>query len=260
MNKHSPTRTSREFLGSSEITENIQKIEVFDTLFKDEPGAEFLLPVKMTKQSVSRRVIRPGFRTHNVGYFASRLNQALITFESSLEKNACTVFESYSKLQSYRAQPYGVRLFFSDKFRTVYPDFELVLKDGLALVDIRYHSNIDSPKFKARYWALQEYCQQRGIRYTLLTDKEIMTQQRDNARFLLSLCKGVPHPRLLSEVRAWLLKVLPLSFSEFLNTTFAYPSVRAVIAGFILDGVLSIDWNKPVHLQTLELPNKGSKG
>lgn len=246
--------TTRGFLGYSELSKTATRIEEFDSLFAEEPSSEFLLPVKMTKQTVSRKVFRPGFRTHNVGYFASRINQALVTFESSLEKHACTVFESYPEVVSYRTQPYGVRLYFHDKFRTVYPDFELVLNDGLALVDIRYEDNTHSPKFEARCTALNQYAQQRGIRYTVLTEKELMTHRKNNSRFLLSFCKGDPHPRLIQTTRTWLLNVIPLDFSEVLRLTTAYPSARAVIAGFILDGVLSIDWMKTIHDQILGKP------
>ncbi|MAX51733.1 MULTISPECIES: hypothetical protein [Methylophaga] len=260
MTDNTHQNTHRAFLGSTEIPKDRPKIEVFDSLFREDPRCELLLPVKMIKQTVSRTVIKPGFRTHFVGYFASRINQALITFESALEKNACTVFESYPELQSYRAQPYGVSLYFLDKFRTVYPDFELVLNDGLALVDIRYETNIHSPQFKARYWALKEYAQQRGIGYTLLTDEELMTERRKNARFLLSLCKGAPQPRLINTVSAWLHKVMPLDFNHLLTLTTAYPSVRAVIAGLILDGALSIDWDKAIHLQTLVPVDNKTKG
>ena len=254
------TDTTRGFLGYSEISNNAPRIEEFDSLFAEEPSSQFLLPVKMTKQTVSRKVFRPGFRTHNVGYFASRINQALITYESSLEKHACTVFESYPELQSYRTQPYGVRLNFLGKFRTVYPDFELVLKDGVALVDIRYEVNTRSPKFKARKNALQQYCMQRGVRYTVLSENDLKTQRRTNARFLISYCKGAPHPRLIDKTISWLAKVLPLDFPEVLRLVNAYPSVRSIIAGFILDGVLPIDWDRAIHQQPLSLLEKKIEG
>lgn len=252
--------TQRKILGFSEVAKDATSLSYFDALFIDEPECEFLTPPLMTKQAVSRKVFRPGFRTHNIGYFASRINLALITFESSLEKHACTVFESYPEVQSYKSQPYGVGLFFLDKFRTVYPDFELVLKDHSALVDIRYIDNINSPKFKARYWALKQYAEQRGINYILLTEKELHTQRKDNSRFLLSLCRGTPHKRLVNKTAAWLQTRLPIKFRELLILTNAYPSVRAVIAGFILDGVLPIDWDKPIHMQTLSFSGNVSEG
>jgi hypothetical protein len=245
------TNNTPPFLGYAEISNKEKRIPEFDSLFIEEPGCAILHPLKLRKQELSRKVIRHGFRTHNVGYFASRKNKALITYESSLEKHAYTVFESYPEINSYRIQPCGIKLHFLDKFRTVYPDFEVMMNDSVGLVDIRYLKNTHSPKFKARCQALSQYCLQRGYRYTVLTETELMTERRKNARLLLSYCNGLPHPLLLNNVQKWLFKVMPIQFDEVLKVTNAYPSVRTVIAGLILDGIIIINWDKPIHGQFL---------
>lgn len=236
---------------SSEST--LEPIDVFEELYRDNPDCLFLSPRAIVEQSVARKVVRPGNRNHHIGYFPSRINQAMVTFESNLEKQSCVLFESYSEIQSYQSQPYGIKLRFLDKDRTVYPDFEVITKTGAALVDIRYEKNIKSPKFKARLSAIQLYCDQRGLYYTLLTERDIQVQRLETASFLLSLSHGTPHIRLTNIVFQWLTEVLPLKFCELFKLTERYPSVRTVIASFILDGVITIDWNKEVYNQKLLL-------
>jgi hypothetical protein len=247
--------TKKKILGYSEIPPDGPRLEAFDALFVDDPSCEFLIPTKLTKQAVSREVFRSGFRTHFIGYFASRVNQALVTFESALEKHACRYFESYSEILSYKTQPYPVNVYFFDKFRTVYPDFELTLKSGHALIDIRYIDNTKSPKFKARCAALKQYAAQRGYSYTLLTEQELITTRTDNSKLLLSFCKGSPHTKLIDDVKTWLNSSLPMDFNELVRLTSAYPSVRAVLAGMILDGALLIDWDLPIQSQSVHFGN-----
>lgn len=256
MSKNVYTQTRRIVHGMSEVPKDALKMKSFDALFTDVPETEFLKPIQYTEQSIAREIFKPGFRRHYVGYFASRINYTLIPFESILEKHACTVFESYAEIQSYRSQPYGMRIIINGKAVTVYPDFELTMNQGLALVDIKYYENTLSPKFKARYWALKDLAEKQGMSYTLLTEEELHSTRKTNAGYLLSLCRGEPHKILEDEVRLWLVDSLPIDFQQILLLTRAYPAARAVIAGLILDGVLPIDWDVPVETQTVHHPDE----
>lgn len=231
---------------------------LFDDLFDAEPETKFLQPEKLVKQPTSRQIFKHGFRTHNVGYFASRINKALIPFESALERDACILFESYAELQSYKSQPCGIDLLFDNNIRTVYPDFELVLSDRIALIDIKFNKNITTKKFKQRCQALKQYAQQQGKKFRVLTEVEIRTTRKENAHYLLSLSRATPHPRLAQVTIKWLEKTLPLKFENLVLVSYEYPQVIATMAGLILDGFIKIDWDLPLSEQTLFMHIEGA--
>lgn len=228
-------------------------IPFLDELFSRHPELEMLTPVHYERQSIARRIFRTGNRRHNVGLFASRLNQAMVPFESNLEKHACALFESRSEILDYRSQPMAIQLFFLGQFREVYPDFILTTARRSVLVDVKFSEQARRSKFLARAEALQHYARQRGMGYTVLTESEIRVPRMESAAWLISLARGIPSPQLTEQVWAWLKTMADQTLSEVITKTQMYPQVQCTLAALILDGHLEFDWDRDLKPQPLRL-------
>ncbi|MEW8333932.1 MAG: hypothetical protein AB2692_23590 [Candidatus Thiodiazotropha sp.] len=220
-----------------------------EQLFDQKPDLCQLIPVMYQRQMTVRRVIQKGDRNHYVGLFASRINQMMVPFESALEKQACTNFESHPEIQAYRSQPYAVRLLYAGKIRTVYPDFELITTDQNILADIRHETNTYKPLFRERCEALEYYAEQRGMTYILMTDKMIRGQRLLNTQWLLSLAVGKATPNLTNAVWEWIHDLDRPTFGKLFHLTASYPQVRCVLSCLALDGHLAVDLDHPLREQ-----------
>lgn len=230
----------------------VKPINFFDDLFAKYPDCRALAIKTYERQKPARKVIRKGDRNHFVGLFASRINQALVPFESNLERDACSLFESFSEIQSYRSQPYRIRLWYADGIRNVYPDFEVTKHSGeILVVDVKRSHSAKSSRFLQRINELSFHCHQRGMGYFLLTEEEIRGNRIKNARWLLSLCHGCAHQRVVDSLWQWLDSLEPLTLGEVFQNIAGYPSVRTALAELILDGHIAVDWENELLNQTV---------
>ena len=231
---------------------NCGQIKIFNELYAHTTQSETLKLLPYRKQPVSREVIRFGERNHHVGLFASRVNQSMIPYESSLERDACVCFESKQEIMAYSSQPTAIELNINGKCTTVYPDFLLETKKQNLLIDIKFSKNAETSKFKARTEALLAYCSNRNIGYSVMTENDIRTAQLDQSRWLTSVARGIPHDALIETVWFWLDQIPKETlYSEVWAMLTNYSSVKTVIAGFILDGHLIVDLEKSINDQKI---------
>lgn len=224
-------------------------ISPFNRLAEQTPEAMVLSSVTYERQPVSRTVIKPGNRNHNVGLFASRRNQAMVTYESSLEKHTCMLMETWPQILSYRAQPDAYTLYFDGKFHDVVPDFLLTTETGKVIVDVKPKQKAQTRKFLDRAEAFGFFADQRDMSYTVMTEDEINGRHLMNASWLITLARGEAHESLQAAVWQWILELPDLTFGDALTMTSGYPAVRCVIAQLILDGRFEVDWELPIQNQ-----------
>ena len=226
-------------------------IPFFERLLEHSPEVMLLMPVTYVRQKTARKVIRLGNRQNNVGLFASRINRALVPYESTLEKQACALFESQPSIIGYISQPYCVRLHIAGTRRFVYPDFELRTQWSKALVDVKFKRPSEKRAFRERGDALRFYAEQHGMRYAVLTEEEIRIPRTTNAMWLYSLSRGRARPQLSEAVWAWLLSLSHPTFGDIFTMTAGYPAVRNVLATLALDGHLGLDLDTPLRDQVI---------
>lgn len=244
--------TAQELIHTADGVRQDQ-IPLFDRLFANHPETRTLVPETYQRQPVARTVIRKGDRQHHVGLFSSRLNKALVPFESTLEKQACSIFESWSNINGYISQPYAINLEYGGTRHKVYPDFELTTNDTLVLVDVKFASKAREQAFLERADALTRYADQRGMAYHVLTEQEIWGRRLENAHWLLSLARGKALPELIESTWQWLSSQRGRTLGEIFRATSAYPQVQCVIASLALDGHLDINWDAPISEQPVLL-------
>lgn len=232
-------------------------IPFFEKLSNQNPEVMLLTPLTYVRQPTARQIIRMGNRQNNVGLFASRINRTLVPYESTLEKQACALFESQPSITGYISQPYCVRLRIAGTPRFVYPDFELRTQWSKALVDVKFKHPSEKRAFRERGDALRFYAEQHGMRYAVLTEEEIRIPRTTNAMWLYSLSRGQARPQLSEAVWAWLRSLSRPTFGDIFTMTAGYPAVRSVLATLALDGHLGLDLNVPLQDQVIyQTPEK----
>lgn len=233
----------------------VPMIKFFEDLFFHRPEFRHLSFYEFRTAPTARNVFRSGDRLNRVGYFASRLNRCLIPYESSLERDACAIFEAKPNVLEYVSQPTGVLIRINGRARTLYPDFLVKSQTGPAWIDIKYAKDVGSARFIERRMALDEVAADEGLNYQVLTELEIRTELLSNAKWLLSLSNGQVDEGMVAMTRYWMeqRKHIP-TFGQVVHELSLYPSALAVVAGFVLDGNTHINLSKPMRDQ-LVTPN-----
>lgn len=128
-----------------------------------------------------RRVItRSGCRPR--GSFPSAKNGRMVHFESVLEKHACYLLEFSPGVRSYQEQPL-VELPTGERR---YPDFEIVdAMGGINYVEVKSRKQLARPEVSERLQCLEEYLNDQGFGYQVLTEADMDQQPRLNNLKLL---------------------------------------------------------------------------
>ncbi len=230
------------------------EIPIFAQLLAKHPTALNLIPRTFPRQETARRIIKPGDRNHWVGLFSSRTNQALVPFESGLERKAFCVLETHPTIRSYRSQPYCIVLRIDGRTCTVYPDVELTTDKGAAaLLEVKPATQVAKPRNQRRFDALRSWAAHRGMQFSVLTEQEIEGQRLTSATWLLSLTRGQCEQRLREATFQWLGDNTDLTFRRALELTTHYPAVHSAICELVLDGFVAVDFDRPLESQLLSL-------
>lgn len=201
---------------------------------------------------LARRVVKPGYRTHYVGYFSSRKNNCLIPFESAIERDACLLFEGSLNILRYSPQPAELTFTLDGRTRRTFPDFELICTDGQTYVEVKPESKTLTAAFRSRIAAIRTTGSLNGRSYLVLTDKDIRGEVLPQVAELYQHGRWkVPH-RLTKMVLAWLTELNgEIRYGHAVKRLRDYSTARCALDGLILDGVLRLDFSIPLARQLL---------
>jgi len=151
------------------------------------------------EELVSVRQIPPNRRSVT-GLFPSHKSDAMVPFESALERDLAATLEFTEEVAQYKAQPVELRYrSLTGRLVRGYPDFLVTFHDGIGppmLCDVKYREELFRlwPKLKPRFKAARAYARERGWTYRIKTEVEIRTPFLTNARFLLPYTRCTPDP------------------------------------------------------------------
>lgn len=201
-------------------------------------------------QKTSRRIIKYGPRNHHVGYFFSRKNNCQIQFESTIERDACLLFESLPGVRHYLSQPAPISYLLNGRRRKTTPDFELICEGRREYVEVKPEAKTQTAAFRARVAAIQASGALKGRAYRVLTDTEIRGPELPQIAALYQQARWSVRSALTSLVAAWLTE-LPegVQYAEVLKRLRSYPIACCALDGMILDGVIAMDLSIPLAQQ-----------
>lgn len=228
-------------------------IPAFEDYFAHFPGdRQPLLFESGPMPKLARRVIKPGYRTHYVGYFSSRKNNCQIPFESAIERDACLLFESWPTVLRYLPQPAELSYELDGRSRRTFPDFELICSDRQIYVEVKPYAKTQTAAFKSRIAAIRATGALGGRTYSVLTDTEIRGAELPQIAGLYQQARWKVPPRLRKLVANWLVQ-LPdgVRYEDAVVCLRDYPTARCALDGLILDGIVEVDLSIPLTQQLL---------
>jgi len=119
------------------------------------------------------------------GGVKSEKNDAIIDFESSLERDFIIKIEYDHNVVRYCEQP--IKIYYDDKYYV--PDFYVELKNGKKkLIEIKYIEDLKENKsvYKRKFKAAAEFCFQNGLEFLILSEIDIRDYKLYNAKFFLN--------------------------------------------------------------------------
>jgi hypothetical protein len=197
-----------------------------------------------------RRVVTKS-RKRVVGYFASAKNDALIPWESQIERDYFRLLEADPKVSSFRAQPERLHYVLEGRRRTYVPDVEVRTADRVYIDEVKTDADAEDAENRTLFEQFAGIYAGRGYAYRVVVESVIRRQPRlANAEKLLKYRRHRPPADL-----QWRLERVFAGGSGF-------PLGRAVIeaerhgdglpgiAVLLLRGVLTLDIDRPLGVGT----------
>lgn len=197
------------------------------------------------------------------GTMKSQINEKMIQFESSLERDFLILCEFELNVVKYEEQPLKI---FGSKHNGVEfsytPDVLVSFSDGMnVLYEVKYRRDIEAnwKKLKPKFRSAIRHCKKAGWQFKLVTEKEIRGPYLDNARFLLNFRNREFCPEWLSRVGNQIGKQLALTGSasvyELLERTCSHEEQKAefipAIWHLVSNQKLTVDLDIPLTMSSV---------
>lgn len=189
------------------------------------------------KTTKTRRVVT-GSKAAPSGYHPSMKSNALVPWESALERDALQRFEIDSAIKAFRAHQTEITVDGPDGPFKTYPDTEIETTEGdTKVVEVKQEHRAQKPEVAARLEATRQHYADQGIEYIVLTERELRADGVDRQiNELIEFRKPGERARLLGtpEVMAALRMPLPATLEELAEALGSWCTVKALIANDIL--------------------------
>lgn len=196
---------------------------------------------------LSRKVItRRGRRFR--GYFPSLKMGRMVAWESLLELDAIHLLEFSRGVLLYREQPVLIQYADGELIRDYYPDFEVVLLDGVAIhLEVKTTYQLAKPKIQSKFQAIAAHYKRQQQKFRLVTEKELQREPLLSNVHTLAYLLGKTKQPLPSPQE--LLKFLG---AEIVSFVLAESRIgRDALLRFLAYGVLDCDLNQTLSGDTV---------
>ncbi len=119
-----------------------------------------------------RKITNHGGRKF-IGKFPSIKMGKMISWESPLERDYIQLQEWDSNVLSYKEQPLRIRMKMGNDTFNYTPDFWVERTDGIELVEVKSSRYLNTPQAKMQVKMGTEFCGEEGLRFRLVTEKDI---------------------------------------------------------------------------------------
>lgn len=121
--------------------------------------------------------VNPSWKRCKRGHFYSVKNNKEIYYSSSYELSAYSILEQLSDVESYSRCGFYIKYFnpIKNGIRRYTPDIFIAYADGIEeTIEIKPAKLVDTPINQAKFAAAIPYCEERGWRFTVWTEKELL--------------------------------------------------------------------------------------
>lgn len=125
--------------------------------------------------SRARTVLTPSL-TWIKGRFPSRKSGRTVHWESQLERDLVYLLEFDPAVVEYAEQPETTTVEWQGRRRRYTPDFRVVRRDGVCMVEVKPLERALKPDVRAFLERLADHYAERGLRFLVMTEREIRRQ------------------------------------------------------------------------------------
>jgi hypothetical protein len=119
----------------------------------------------------SKKHQKPKFKE---GYFESKKNKKALHYRSGYELEVYKALENIGSVIEYYVEPIKIGYLFEGKKHTYNPDLVVIFDDNHKEVwEIKPSNQTDLPKNNAKWVACDNYCQMRGWKFVVITERGI---------------------------------------------------------------------------------------
>lgn len=133
--------------------------------------------------STSKKIHKkPAFKE---GHFHSEKNKKLLHYRSGYELEVYKALEKIPDVKEYYVEPIKIGYLFEGKKHTYNPDLVIIYQDNHKEIwEIKPSNQTDLPKNNAKWVACDNYCQSRGWRFVVITERGISKLKKASKNIL----------------------------------------------------------------------------
>lgn len=140
-----------------------------------------------------------------IGLFPSLKLGRMVAFESLIEQDYLYVLDYETEVTWFEEQPLTISYAWQEKSYEYTPDFHVTRPTGHELVECKPTVFVQKTENQRKFAAAQEWCQQQGWSFSIVTDQALRKGYRlANIKLLTRYARFKLSPELLEQAQAYL--------------------------------------------------------
>ncbi len=138
-----------------------------------------------------------------VGQFPSMKMNRMIAFESLLERDFIYLLDYDPRVTWFEEQPVRIEYMHEEKHRHYTPDFLLLEQEHHVLVECKPERFVDAAENSQKFVVAQQWCQEKGWPFRIVTEQEIRAGYRlQNVQLLTRYARQPVDPAIRGQIAA----------------------------------------------------------
>lgn len=205
----------------------------------------------------SRKIVNTGSRKV-IGKFPSLKMNTAIWWESQIERDYIYLLESDPMVVSYKGQPFSIDYISRGKRRHYTPDFWVDRGDSQEIIEVKPVHQINSEKNQTLFHQINFLCQERGLKFNVVTDEMIRIQPLlDNLKLLYKYARTPLTLNQYLACRYYLNEREPLSLQQIWQALEPENISKNHLYKLLYFGFFQVDLMRPINSESLiRLPSQ----
>jgi TnsA endonuclease N terminal len=194
----------------------------------------------------ARKITNTGTKK-NIGKFASNKNQALIPYESYLERDYLYFLEIDPQVIYYTAQPFKLNYYLDGKSHRYTPDFFVERTNKKQVVEVKPENKARLPKYLTLFNKVAPIITEFGWEFSVVTDKMIRIQPcLHNIKILYKYSRVQYSLQHLIRCKDYLQVFSPVTIKEAEQSLHKDGISKQILFSLIYSGFIEIELILPI--------------